>query len=90
MCNPSVNRSSPSEHERLAAEETDRAAAWLEALQQECAQPGGSWELNQPDPDDSDATGSLDGHPAQPDYESDTDPIHGWISCDSEDETFCN
>jgi len=56
---------SPSEQERLAQEEADRASAWLIALEAECAQPGGSWELSQPDPDDSDATGSFDGHPIQ-------------------------
>ena len=31
---------SPAEHERLAEEEADRAAAWLQALQAEAAQPG--------------------------------------------------
>jgi hypothetical protein len=71
-------------HERLAAEEADRASAWLIAWEAEVAQPGGHWELS------PDATGGWGGHESQPDFESDDGPVRGWFSRDSEDETFCN
>ena len=72
-------------HERLAAEEADRASAWLIALEAEVAQPDGHWELS------DDHNGGWDGHESQPDCdESDAGPIRGWFSRDSEDETFCN
>ena len=80
---------SPSEHERLAQEESDRSAAYLEALRAECAQPG-AWVIIPPDPDDSDLTGGWGGHESQPDFGSEDGPIRGWLSRDSEDETFLN
>jgi hypothetical protein len=86
-----LGATSPIHQEQLATEEQDRAAAYLQALMHEAGH--GGWVLIQPDPEDlsDDATGSLDGHENQPDFdESDTGPIRGWIPRDSEDETFCN
>ena len=93
-----LSATSPSEQDQLSQAEADRMSAWLEALQQEAAQPG-AWVMLQPDPDhasqvdlrDDDATGGWGGHESQPDFdEFDTGPIRGWIPCDGEDETFLN
>jgi hypothetical protein len=53
----------PTSHFALAQTEAEREAAWQAALEAEAAQLG-SWELTG-DPDDPEATGSLDGHPGQ-------------------------
>jgi hypothetical protein len=66
----------PVAHERLAQAEQERESAWIQALEAEAADPGGSWE-----PTD-DITGSLDGH---------DDSAHQyWIGSDLDDLTYRN
>ena len=60
----------PAHQEQLAQEEADRMSAWIVALEAEVTQPGGSWELSPAELSD-DQNGGWDGHPAQPDFETD-------------------
>lgn len=82
---------SPIHQEQLSQAEADRAAAYLQALMQAAEQPG-AWVIIQPSADDlsDDAHGGF-GHESQPDFDPQEDgPMRGWLSRDSEDETYCN
>jgi hypothetical protein len=69
-------RLTPDSHLALAQAEQERESAWIQALEAEAADPGGSWE-----PTD-DITGSLDGH---------DDSAHQyWIGSDPDDLTYRN
>ena len=78
-----VGAVSPDDHQVKAQIVADREAAWLAALEAEAMQPG-VWGLTG-DPDDPEATGALDGHPA-----SDEGAQRAWIALNPDDETFCN
>ncbi len=76
-----LGATSAADHSTKAAIEAEREAAWQAALEAEAAQSG-SWELGSGDPDDPEATGSLDGHPGGANQY--------WIGADPDDITYRN
>ena len=61
--------------------EEEVEAAWYQFMGDQC----------EPDLSD-DFNGGFDGHPDLPDidHQEEGGPMRGWISCDSEDETYLN
>jgi hypothetical protein len=66
----------PDSHLALAQAEQERESAWIQALEAEAMDPGGSWEAT------DDITGSLDGH---------DDSAHQyWLGSHPDDITYRN
>jgi hypothetical protein len=78
-----LGATSPIDHETKAQIESERESDWIAALEAEAAQAG-CWVLSEPEPD-SEATGALDGHPAD-----EAGPMQAWLGDPSCDDTYMN